>query len=116
MDDYFLLEEVEYDIKSVKREIKWKTAYIILVILNILIFSLNILIPNTNNLIPIILFSIGTALWIMILYLNIKKLKELKIRKKDKINTYYRTLKEVDYPRFIKEQRIKKLKKLKSDW
>lgn len=52
-------------------------------------------------------------MWIFQFGLNIKTYKNSKINVKNFTKKYYSQLKKVNYPKYIKEQRIKKLKKLK---
>lgn len=105
--DNILLKSLENDVKRAKKNIKW---IIFLISFNISFIILYTFLSFVNFSLMNILFVI---LWVIISYTNISTFKSLKKSLFSLENEYYTYLKKVDYPKYIKQQRNKKLKKIK---
>ena len=97
-------------IKSLRKQIKWSKAYIGLCIFNTLSFVYNGF-EKSNSI--SILYFIGCLIWVVLIFLTISNIKNQKIQLKNSIESYNEELKIIDYPKYLKEQRTLKLKKLK---
>ena len=116
--DYYinsLLDSYRQEIKNKKKSIFWNKTYIILCVLN-LIVQLYKLIQNFNG--WYILFYITViTIWILCIFFTIKTIISQKKNLSDDFQNYYNNLKTLDMPTYLKETRIKKLKKLKkANW
>jgi hypothetical protein len=116
ISDDFIIEKLilnvhKKSIKMTKNSILFNNIYIGLCILNIVLEIFNI-IKDLNNW-HSYLWLIGITLWTFAIYVTIKTIKKQKIQQSKNINQYYDYLKELDYTAYIKEFRLKKLKKLK---
>ena len=110
--DYtYLLECYDDSCKVYAKKIKWNKINIGLYIFNALTFTFNT-INNIEHWYSII-YGICVIAWIVGAYFITKTIKSNKVTLKANQDLYDETLKIVDYPRYIKDQRTKKLNKLK---
>ena len=111
-----LLDLYDLNIKNYKKRKKWHIIYLFLCLLNAIIQSINIY-SNILKDKSIIFALIATILWLcaasVTYFLNIRSTNKLI---KENTELYNEKLKIVDYSKFIKEERTKKLKKLKKLW
>lgn len=110
-----ILEIQEALLKKVKKS-RRLSIFLLFVGCFFIIYSTTILIINilsNMDIFTIIFDIILIFIWIFQLFLNSKTLKNNNKLLKSVTNDYYKYLKEFDYPSFIKEQRTKKLKKIK---
>lgn len=109
--NYSLLDCYENSCKLYSKRIKYNKILISLCILLICYYTVRTImsIYNWNVIFDIILLVI----WLINILLNKKQLKNNKIKLKDNQDLYENALKIVDYPKYIKDQRVKKLKQLK---
>ena len=108
-----LLQMYDTAIKSSIKKNKWNKIYLLLCLINTALYSFNVysnILKDKSIIFPIITLSLWITAAALTYFLNIKRTTKLINENKE---FYNNTLKIVDYPKYIKEQRAKKLKKLK---
>lgn len=105
-------------IKDYESGIKRLKFFIIFYIFNTILYcwitSLSIL--SSKSIWIIITNSVITIIWFSGAMLMLYSIKQRKIALKEHQISYDEELKIVDYPKYIKDDRLKKIKKLKSSW
>ena len=109
-----MLDLYQESIKISKRSIKFLKFQICFNSLMLLYYStMAISYIFQNKIIIGILWLLLNTFWLSFVIKYIRDLKKEKIQQKYNLKIYYDELKIVDYPKYIKEQRTKKLKMLK---
>lgn len=106
-----ILIDCNYDLRYIKNKIKYLKIELLTRLWLIMLFTLNVMIQTNIWLLSV--FIILTILFIFFSFLTIKNIKKEIISKNKKINEINEQLKIIDYTTFIKEERSKKLMKLK---
>jgi len=104
------LSYYESMIKFCHRQILWDKGFIALYLFNEIFLCYNSI--KASSFSVSIFYLITFILWIILLSVNIKNLKEHKEKLKKSIVLYNTELKIVDFPKYLKNQRMLKLKKL----
>ena len=116
INDY-ILNRFNLEIKSIKKVIRYNIISLILDLYLIIVYlynSVNLINSNKIWTLSLLINIVCFIVWSVLLYISIIKFKKNKIKFKNKVKEYYELLKIIDYPKYIKMQRIKKLKKLKN--
>lgn len=110
-DDFYILNNYRDWVIRYKKRIKWTKTYMILCIFNTIIFT--IVASQSETTWSIVMNTLSSISWLIIILITLKNLKILKNSLIDSEKNYYEELKRVDYTKYIKEQRTKKLSKIK---
>jgi hypothetical protein len=90
-----------------KKQIKFSIVLFVLYSINICLNLYNLIFTN-------ILYILLLFLWTALLFITIKGMKKEKVKLNEYKKLQLEELKIVDYPKYIKEQRRDKLKRIKS--
>lgn len=115
-DLYFekeLLKSYEKQIHITKRGIFWEKAYIGLCIINVISFLANTYKYYNDNKWSSLFFLLSSFMWIILIYFTNKNIKKQKILLTECLQSHDKQLQIVDYPKYLKTQRTKKLNKIK---
>ena len=104
------LEYYNTYLKIQKKSIRWNIVYAGLCLLNFFVY---IPIKFTNNWLFYFYILVSIS-WSVIIFITIKSIKTKKLQVKINEKLYEEELKIVDYKQYIKNQRLEKLKKLKT--
>jgi len=109
-----ILDSHYNSIKLYKKSLKYKKLLCVVQVLCIFYYTSFFIIDyNKERYFMFSVYFIVMIAWCAMLYINIKSIKEEKIKIKNHEVLYYDELKIVDYSKYIKDQRSKKLLKLK---